>query len=82
MNYPWNEHATLVRFRKGDNTDDQASEILSEGSLLSLAKKVRSMKAIERRGLRMSLPDRHVRPHTFQDESLLALIENIPEKGF
>jgi len=82
MDYPWKEQATLVRFIKTESADDQAGEILSEGSLLSLAKKVRSMKAIERRGLRMSLPDRHVRPHTFQDGSLLALIENIPEAGF
>jgi hypothetical protein len=81
-NYPWKEQATLVRFIKAENADDQIGEILSEGSLLSLAKKVRSMKAIERRGLRMSLPDRHVRPHTFQDETLLALIENIPDPRF
>jgi hypothetical protein len=40
--------------------------------------KVRAMPAVERRGLRMSLPDRHVRPHTFQDDALSALVENIP----
>lgn len=78
MQFPWNEQATLIRLVKADSSDDQEAEILFEGSLLTLTKKVRAMPAIERRGLRMSLPDSQVRPHTFQDETLTALIENIP----
>jgi hypothetical protein len=45
---------------------------------LRIGGKVRAMPAVERRGLRMSLPDRHLRPHTFQDDALSALVENIP----
>ncbi len=78
MKFPWKEQATLVRIVGTDRPDNQAGEILFEGPLLELARKVRAMPAIQRRGLRMSLPDRHVRPHTFQDESLAALIEQIP----
>ncbi len=81
MEFPWNEQATLVRLSRADRAVDEASVILLEGPLLALAKKVRAMKAVERQGLRMSLPDRHVRPHTFQDEALTALIESIPPGG-
>jgi hypothetical protein len=81
MKFPWNERATLVRLTKADRAEDEAHVILLEGPLLALAKKVRAMKVVERRGLRMSLPDRHVRPHTFQDEALTALIESIPVDG-
>lgn len=63
-------------------TDDQSTELLFEGSLLALAKKVQAMKRPERRGLRLSLPDRHVRPHTFQDEALSALVDSIPTGRF
>ncbi len=78
MEFPWNEQATLVRVARTDRTDG-THVVLFEGQLLTLAKKVRSMKAVERHGLRMSLPDRHVRPHVFQDDTLTALIESIPE---
>ena len=81
MEFPWKEQATLVRILGLDTSDDQASEILFEGPLLVVAKKVRAMSAGERRGLRLSLPDRHVRPHTFKDETLTALVENIPPAG-
>lgn len=78
MNFPWKENATLVRMAAAGQPDDQSSEILFEGSLITLAKKVKAMKPIDRRGLRLSLPDRHVRPHTFQDDALAALVESIP----
>jgi hypothetical protein len=78
MDYPWKEQATLVRVFNFDKSDAEQSEILFEGPLLTLAEKVRAMPATEQRGLRISLPDRHVRPHTFQDGALSALIENIP----
>ena len=82
MNFPWKENATLVRIGSVNQVGDQSSEILFEGTLLALAKKVHAMKPLDRRGLRLSLPDRHVRPHTFQDEALAALIESIPRFGF
>jgi hypothetical protein len=78
IEYPWKEQATLVRVFNFVKSGDQTNEILFEGPLIALAEKVRAMPAVEQRGLRMSLPDRHVRPHTFQDEALSALIENIP----
>lgn len=78
MELPWKENATLVRMASAAQPDDQSCEILFEGPLLALAKRLRAMKPLERRGLRVSLPDRHVRPHTFQEDGLAALIENIP----
>lgn len=78
MNFPWTENATLVRIASAGRADDQSSEILFEGPLLAVAKKVRAMKPLDRRGLRLSLPDRHVRPHTFQDDTLTALVDSIP----
>jgi hypothetical protein len=78
MNFPWKENATLVRMAAPDRTDDQSSEILFEGRLLDLAKKVQAMTPLDRRGLRLSLPDRNIRPRSFQDEALSALIESIP----
>ncbi len=79
MDIPWNEQATLVRMANPDSNDDQSSEILFEGSLLALAVRVRNIPASERRGLRLSLPDRRVRPHTFHAESLSALVDRIPK---
>jgi hypothetical protein len=78
IDFPWKEQATLVRFLSVDKPHDQASEILFEGPLLAVAQRVRAMPARERRGLRLSLPDRHARPHSFQDDALTALIENLP----
>ena len=78
MDLPWKEQATLVRLPTAEQADDQSSTILFEGSLLALAVRVRNMKASERRGLRLSLPDRHVRPHSFQGEALADLIDRIP----
>jgi hypothetical protein len=78
MNFPWKEKATLVRTAAAGQSDDQSCEILFEGPLLEVAKKVQAMKALDRRGLHLSLPDRHIRPHTFQDDALSALVESIP----
>ena len=81
IDLPWSEEATLVRLFKSEFADDQSSEILFEGPLLMVAGKVRDMKIVDRRGLRLSSPNRQVRPHTFQDEALSALVENIPRVG-
>jgi hypothetical protein len=66
MDFPWTERATLVRILKSDTADQRAKEVLFEGSLLDLVKRIRSMRATERHGLRLTLPDGHARPHTFQ----------------
>jgi hypothetical protein len=79
IDLPWKELATLVRMPNAEQTDDQSSEILFEGSLFALAVRVRDMRASDRRGLRLSLPDRRVRPHSFQGEALTALIDRIPK---
>ena len=79
VDFPWTERATLVRILKSDTADQRAKEVLFEGSLLDLVKRIRSMRATERHGLRLTLPDGHARPHTFQAESLSALVESIPE---
>jgi hypothetical protein len=80
MEYSWTEAATLVRMPSAQN-DDEASELLFEGTLFAMAHKVRAMKPIERRHLKVSFPNRLVRPHTFKDDSLTALIDDIPSKA-
>lgn len=79
MNFPWKEQATLVRMSTAEQANDQFSIILFEGSLFALAVRVREMKVSDRRGLRISLPDRQIRPHSFQDETLADLIDRIPK---
>lgn len=81
VGFPWSEEAVLVRLFKGEFVDDQSSEILFEGPLLIVARKVQDMEIVDRRGLRLSLPNRQVRPHTFQDEALSALVESIPRSS-
>ncbi len=80
MDFPWKEPATLVRVH-AEHRDDTTAEILFEGPLLVLAKRVREMQPALRRNLRISLPDRQARPHTFKDDSLKALIDGIPLLG-
>jgi hypothetical protein len=75
MDFPWTAQATLLRMAKAR---DQPGEILFENSLLDFAKELRSMTSIERQGLRVSLPDRSIRPHVFEGDASSALIERIP----
>jgi hypothetical protein len=79
MDFPWKEQATLVRMAGLEQVDDQSCEILFEGSLLAMATRVRDMKPAQRKRLRLSIPDRQVRPHTFQGDALTALIDCIPQ---
>lgn len=78
MDFPWKDQATLVRITPGQSFDGYSGEILFEGTLLAMTRKVRDMKRDQRKGLRISLPDRHVRPNSFQDEALSSLIESMP----
>jgi hypothetical protein len=68
MAFPWTEQATLVRLTAASETDDQNSEVLFEGPLLALARRVRQMKPQDLQRLRLSLPDRTIRPYTFQGD--------------
>lgn len=81
MDFPWKEQATLVRMAAVEQPDDQSCELLFEGPLLLLAVKVRAMKEHDRRRLRLSLPNRQIRPHTFRGPDLEALIEAIPHRA-
>lgn len=81
-NFPWKENATLVRMAAAGQADDPLSELLFKGPLLTLALRVRAMKPLNRRGLRLSLPDRHVRPYTFQADALAELVDSIPTARF
>jgi hypothetical protein len=78
MDFPWNEEANLVRLIEVEFADDHSTKILFEGPLITVARRVLAMKPSERKGLRLSLPNRQVRPYTFQDDALAALIEHIP----
>jgi hypothetical protein len=70
MSFSWKENATLVRTAAAGQMDDQSSTALFEGLLSALALKVRTMKPIQRCGMRLPLPNRQVRPHTFRDGAL------------
>jgi hypothetical protein len=82
VNIPWKEHATLVRLAGGPNADDSTSEILFEGSLLSLVQKVTAIGPTGRLQLRVSLPDRRVRPFAFQGDALTERVGKLPRLGF
>lgn len=79
MDVPWNEQATLIRMAGKSHTGlDEEAEVLFEGPLLDMVKRVKAMIRSERRRLRISMPDRRVRPHTFQDAGIDALIDKLP----
>ncbi len=74
MNIPWNELATLVRITDRSNGAEADRQILFEGPLYRVIAKVAGTPKEGRRGFSVSLPDRRVRPHTFDGHALLALI--------
>lgn len=69
---PWRDRATLVRL--GIRSDDTA-EILFEGTLAQMVRRVSLKSSAERSRLRISLPDRRVRPFSFEGAALTTLIE-------
>jgi hypothetical protein len=69
---PWKESATLSRRVSG--RDGTNTEIVMEGPLTAVVRAVDAMPADDRRGLRIALPDRRVRPFLFEDASLAALL--------
>lgn len=79
MDVPWNEQATMVRMAGKSLTGAAEDvEVLFEGPLRDMAKRAKAMTHSERRRLRISLPDRRVRPHSFQDAAIDALIDALP----
>ncbi|HXH15410.1 MAG TPA: hypothetical protein VNJ10_04700 [Sphingomonas sp.] len=78
MDFPWKENGTLVRQISASASGDESGEILFEGTLLAMVRKVRAIDRNDRKGLRISMPDRHVRPYSFQGEALSSLVENMP----
>jgi hypothetical protein len=71
---PWQDQATLIRFAGRTSVAEADREIVFEAPLYRVVAKVAGMPEIERRGLSISLPDRQVRPFTFDEYSLAALI--------
>jgi hypothetical protein len=71
---PWQEQATLIRFAGRTSGAEADREIVLEAPLYRVVAKVAAMKETERRGLSISLPDRQVRPFTFDEYSIAALI--------
>ncbi|WP_156362099.1 hypothetical protein [Sphingomonas sp. Leaf208] len=77
MGIPWNELATLIRIKGRTNEAEADREILFEGPLYRVIEKVAGTPVEARRGFSVSLPDRKVRPHTFDGHALLALIADL-----
>ncbi len=76
---PWTESATLVRLAQG--SDDTGTEILFEGTLEQMTRRVTIVPRSKRTGMRISLPDRKVRPHTFEGAALDALVDKLASLG-
>ncbi len=75
---PWTESATLVRL--GKRSHDAEAQILFEGTLEQIARRVANFAVSDRVKLRVSLPDRMVRPHTFEGSTLDALVDKVELK--
>lgn len=76
MDTPWNESATLTRAVSRPGTDEPTREILFEGPLHRVIDKIAGMSPDARTGFSISLPDRQVRPHTYDAHALRALIDD------
>ena len=74
MDIPWNELATLIRIKDRTSEAEADREVLFEGPLYSVVAKVAATPSEARRGFSVSLPDRRIRPHTFDTHGLSALI--------
>lgn len=77
MDIPWNELATLIRIKDRTSSAEADREILFEGPLYKVIEKVAATPIEARRGYSVSLPDRRVRPHTFDGHALGALIADL-----
>jgi len=77
MDVPWNELATLIRIKDRTGNTEADREILFEGPLYRVIEKVAGTPIEARRGYSVSLPDRRVRPHTFDGHALVALIADL-----
>lgn len=70
---PWNERAAAVgRSAVGG---DESATLLFEGTLLEVAASLSKWRKKDLHGVRISLPDRHVAPRSFQGEALIEVVE-------
>lgn len=66
----WNENAVAVE-RRGDE-----SVIIGEGTLAALVAGLQTLGASALKGVRVSMPDRHVSPFTFEGQGLVELLKD------
>ena len=66
----WNENAVAVE-RRGDE-----SVIIGEGTLAALVAGLKTLRASALKGVRVSMPDRHVPPFTFEGQGLVELLKD------
>ncbi|RYF50402.1 MAG: hypothetical protein EOO38_05720 [Cytophagaceae bacterium] len=66
----WNENAVAVE-RRGDE-----SVIIGEGTLAALVAGLKTLRASALNGVRVSMPDRHVPPFTFEGQGLVELLKD------
>jgi hypothetical protein len=66
----WNENAVAVERRGGETV------VIGEGTLAALVAGLQTLRHGGLKGVRVSLPDRHVHPFTFEGEGLIKLIED------
>lgn len=76
MDTPWNESATVTRSVSRSGNEEATREILFEGPLHQVVDKIAGMSFEARKGFSISLPDRQVRPHTYDNHALKALIDD------
>ena len=76
MDTPWNENATVTRSVDRIGNEEATREILFEGPLHQVINKIAGMSSEARKSFSISLPDRQVRPHTYDTHALKALIDD------
>ncbi|RYF08774.1 MAG: hypothetical protein EOO77_24925 [Oxalobacteraceae bacterium] len=71
---PWREAAVLIREGRDPDTNEATREIVQEGSLRDVIFDVRQTTSDQRTRLKITLPDRRVRPYQYAGEEITALI--------
>jgi hypothetical protein len=70
---PWNEHASAVG--RSVTATESSATLLFEGTLLDVARALATWSAADLSRVRVSLPDRHAAPRSFDGYALVAVIE-------
>lgn len=71
---PWNEIATAVRMNVPGGSTATEPSILFEGPLHIVVEKLADWPRRDLDAVRVSLPDRNARPHSFEGQLLFDLI--------